>query len=322
MADFVKFVLAPAGLRGASLAISGSRAGGVGVVNGELENDFAVVLGELEFLATHARGSLRPEARCARTGSDRRSAAFRSARSSLADPRPRVAVGVRRRHRRAAARRPQGPGRGAHARRGRGAARDLVDGLLLKGNEAGGFVGEDSSFILLQKWLGRTGLPLYLRGGLTPHVAAACSAVGVAGGVLDSQLLLHGRGRAAGGAAHPARQSLGQRNGRGRRRRARRVLPHPGSPRPCGRALAGRAWRRPRLRRAAAAGRRRGDGLERSGHRPPADRPGRLLRRPVAKAVPACRGRAAGDRQRDRRAPARRGRSPADLRGCAAGASR
>ena len=33
MADFVKFVLAPAGLRGASLAISGSRAGGVGVLN-------------------------------------------------------------------------------------------------------------------------------------------------------------------------------------------------------------------------------------------------------------------------------------------------
>src|SRR5207342_101605 len=65
-----------------------------------------------------------------------------------------------------------------------------VDGLLLKGNEAGGFVGEDASFILLQKWHGRTSLPLYVRGGLTPHVAAACSAVGVAGGVLDSQLLL------------------------------------------------------------------------------------------------------------------------------------
>jgi NAD(P)H-dependent flavin oxidoreductase YrpB (nitropropane dioxygenase family) len=67
---------------------------------------------------------------------------------------------------------------------------NLLDGLLLKGNEAGGFVGEDSSFILLQKWRGRTGLPLYLRGGLTPHVAAACSAVGVAGALLDSQLLL------------------------------------------------------------------------------------------------------------------------------------
>ncbi len=65
-----------------------------------------------------------------------------------------------------------------------------VDALLLKGNEAGGFVGEDAGFILLQKWLGRTDLPIYLRGGLTPAVAAACHAVGVQGGVLDSQVLL------------------------------------------------------------------------------------------------------------------------------------
>ncbi len=67
---------------------------------------------------------------------------------------------------------------------------DEVDALLLKGNEAGGFVGEDASFILLQKWLGRTHLPLYVRGGLTPAVAAACHAVGVTGGVLDAQVLL------------------------------------------------------------------------------------------------------------------------------------
>ncbi|MFO1270172.1 MAG: SDR family NAD(P)-dependent oxidoreductase [Rubrivivax sp.] len=69
-------------------------------------------------------------------------------------------------------------------------APDAVDALLLKGNEAGGFVGEDASFILLQKWRGRTELPIYLRGGLTPAVAAACHAVGVQGGVLDSQVLL------------------------------------------------------------------------------------------------------------------------------------
>lgn len=66
----------------------------------------------------------------------------------------------------------------------------LVDGLLLKGNEAGGFVGENSSFILFQKWHKQTNLPLYIHGGLTPHVAAACSAVGAAGGVFDSQVLL------------------------------------------------------------------------------------------------------------------------------------
>ena len=56
MADFVKFVLAPLGLRGTSLAISGSRAGGVGVLNAELTNELAAVLPELASLATHARG--------------------------------------------------------------------------------------------------------------------------------------------------------------------------------------------------------------------------------------------------------------------------
>ena len=34
-----------------------------------------------------------------------------------------------------------------------------VDGLVLKGHEAGGFVGEDSTFVLLQKWIGATSLP-------------------------------------------------------------------------------------------------------------------------------------------------------------------
>jgi len=65
-----------------------------------------------------------------------------------------------------------------------------VDGLVLKGNESGGFVGESSSFVMLQKWRNATALPLYLRGGLTPQVAAACQGVDIAGGVLDSQVLL------------------------------------------------------------------------------------------------------------------------------------
>lgn len=65
-----------------------------------------------------------------------------------------------------------------------------VDGIILKGNESGGFVGEESSYILVQHWLKHTDLPLYVRGGLTPHTAAACARLGVKGGVLDSQLLL------------------------------------------------------------------------------------------------------------------------------------
>ena len=255
MADFVKFVLAPAGLRDASLAISGSRAGGVGVLNAELADDFRPVLRELAVLATHARGRFGLKVGALETGQADALRPFVARGLGWLIVDLESAVGVRRRRRRAA-RVPASRCWPRCARPTPTARRsDLVDGLLLKGNEAGGFVGEDSSFILLQKWLGRTGLPLYLRGGLTPHVAAACSAVGVAGGVLDSQLLLMDEVELPAGVAHADRQPLRQRNGRGRRRRARRVLPHPGSPRPRRRARAGRARRRPRLRRAAAAGR-------------------------------------------------------------------
>ena len=66
---------------------------------------------------------------------------------------------------------------------------DRVTGLVLKGNEAGGFVGEESAFILAQHWRGRTDLPLVVRGGMSPQVAAALAPMGVAGGIFDAQLL-------------------------------------------------------------------------------------------------------------------------------------
>ena len=189
MVDFVKFVLAPAGLRDASLATSGSRAGGVGVVNGELENDFAVVLGELEFLATYARAPFGLKLDALKPGRADALLPFaaRGLRWLILDLESLAASAVDIDELRRAGLNVLAEVRTPDAGE---APLGIVDGLLLKGNEAGGFVGEDSSFILLQKWLGRTALPLYVRGGLTPHVAAAVSAVGVAGGVLDSQLLL------------------------------------------------------------------------------------------------------------------------------------
>ncbi|WP_347807235.1 SDR family NAD(P)-dependent oxidoreductase [Pseudomonas sp. CAU 1711] len=65
-----------------------------------------------------------------------------------------------------------------------------IDGLLLKGHEAAGFVGESSAFILVQHWRAASELPLYLRGGITPHSAAAAALAGCAGVALDSQVLL------------------------------------------------------------------------------------------------------------------------------------
>jgi acyl transferase domain-containing protein/NAD(P)H-dependent flavin oxidoreductase YrpB (nitropropane dioxygenase family) len=65
-----------------------------------------------------------------------------------------------------------------------------VDGLVAKGNEAGGSVAEETSFVLVQALLGQLALPVYVQGGIGLHTAAACHAAGAAGAVLDSQLLL------------------------------------------------------------------------------------------------------------------------------------
>jgi acyl transferase domain-containing protein/NAD(P)H-dependent flavin oxidoreductase YrpB (nitropropane dioxygenase family)/NAD(P)-dependent dehydrogenase (short-subunit alcohol dehydrogenase family) len=62
--------------------------------------------------------------------------------------------------------------------------------LQVKGHEAGGLIGEETSFILLQKALERQAAPVLVRGGVGLHGTAAVRAVGAAGVVLDDQLLL------------------------------------------------------------------------------------------------------------------------------------
>jgi acyl transferase domain-containing protein/NAD(P)H-dependent flavin oxidoreductase YrpB (nitropropane dioxygenase family) len=63
-------------------------------------------------------------------------------------------------------------------------------GIVLKGNEAGGVVGEETSFILLQRARARVNQPLWVRGGVGLYTAAACLAGGATGVVLDWQLAL------------------------------------------------------------------------------------------------------------------------------------
>ena len=65
-----------------------------------------------------------------------------------------------------------------------------VDGLIAKGNEAGGWVGEETSFIILQGLVGRCAGPVWVQGGVGLHTAAACHVGGAAGVVLDTQLAL------------------------------------------------------------------------------------------------------------------------------------
>src|SRR5271157_2473350 len=64
------------------------------------------------------------------------------------------------------------------------------DGLIAVGHEAGGRVGADSAFILLQAILARTDRPVWIRGGIGPRVAAGCIAAGAAGVVLEGAFLL------------------------------------------------------------------------------------------------------------------------------------
>lgn len=68
-------------------------------------------------------------------------------------------------------------------------------GLIAKGQESGGLVGEESSFILLQRILDLVAeqplaVPVWCQGGIGLHTAAGAIAGGAFGVVLDSQLAL------------------------------------------------------------------------------------------------------------------------------------
>ncbi|MGW3284659.1 SDR family oxidoreductase [Streptomyces sp. NPDC001002] len=72
------------------------------------------------------------------------------------------------------------------------AVRSGAHGLIARGSESGGRVGELSTFVLLQQLLAepRVDVPVWACGGIGPRTAAAAVAGGAAGVVLDSQLAL------------------------------------------------------------------------------------------------------------------------------------
>jgi acyl transferase domain-containing protein/NAD(P)H-dependent flavin oxidoreductase YrpB (nitropropane dioxygenase family)/NAD(P)-dependent dehydrogenase (short-subunit alcohol dehydrogenase family) len=65
-----------------------------------------------------------------------------------------------------------------------------LDGLVVTGDECGGYVGANSTYILAQKLLAKLSYPIYMRGAIGLHTAAACRVGGAAGVVLDDHLLL------------------------------------------------------------------------------------------------------------------------------------
>ena len=70
------------------------------------------------------------------------------------------------------------------------AAEAGADGIIAKGSESGGRVGEETAFVLLQAVVDAVDLPVWSQGGIGLHTAAAAVVGGAAGVVLDVQLAL------------------------------------------------------------------------------------------------------------------------------------
>src|SRR6266850_8583579 len=64
------------------------------------------------------------------------------------------------------------------------------DGVIAKGHEAGGRVADETTFVLLQQFQTKLGLPVWAHGGIGLHTAPACAAAGAGGIILDFQLAL------------------------------------------------------------------------------------------------------------------------------------
>jgi NAD(P)H-dependent flavin oxidoreductase YrpB (nitropropane dioxygenase family) len=190
MINFQFIVLTPAGQADASLAIAACRAGAVGVFNAEWGCHEGFVRQALASLARHGRGPF--GLKLADSATD----------PLWDDLTGYAAVGLRWlivdaetcRRRRQQLRDCQGVGIAVlvelTAWSPDTALLTSVDGIVVKGHESGGLVGEETSFVLLQKALAATALPVYVRGGIGPATAGACAAIGAAGAVLDNQLLL------------------------------------------------------------------------------------------------------------------------------------
>ncbi len=65
-----------------------------------------------------------------------------------------------------------------------------ADGVVAKGNEAGGRVGSKTTFVLLQLLCSRLTIPVWAQGGVTPLALASCRVAGARGVILDTLFAL------------------------------------------------------------------------------------------------------------------------------------
>jgi NAD(P)H-dependent flavin oxidoreductase YrpB (nitropropane dioxygenase family) len=190
MQKFQIIVLTPPGLTDPSLAIAASRAGGLGVLDLEYTHDKRDAMDGIRKLAHY-------------TGNDFGIKVNANAGDFLAEIIPDLPEHLKVVILTYAD--PQKLGQEVQALRDRGLTVILestcleealtgeqigVNGVIAKGHEAGGRVGNETTFILLQRLLKSLSLPVWAQGGIGLHTAAACCAAGAAGVVLDTQLAL------------------------------------------------------------------------------------------------------------------------------------
>ncbi len=187
---FGAIVVSPGGTPDASLAIAASRAGVVGVLNLEFADDAVAARESLDHLRRHARGEFGVLV-------DPRRAGFLELILAPTDRSPTLIVLTDTNHDAIAGVIENVRQRGCQAyvvvtsaEAASEAERSGADALIAKGHEAGGWVGPETTFVLLQRLLANTKLPVWAYGGVGIFTAAAVFAAGAQGVVLDSQLLL------------------------------------------------------------------------------------------------------------------------------------
>jgi acyl transferase domain-containing protein/NAD(P)H-dependent flavin oxidoreductase YrpB (nitropropane dioxygenase family) len=184
--DFL--VETPAGAVEPSLAIAGSRAGAIGVLDlrfGSGDSSTEAAVARLKSLA-HGRWAVLVDAATGLPGGLRWQALVGSHAVVVAADGPDLAERVSEVHSIGALAFVETSDVDiAEAAQSAGA-----DAVIGKGHEAGGWIGEEGSFVLLQRLTSRLRIPVWVHGGVGLHTAAACAAVGAAGAVLDSQVLL------------------------------------------------------------------------------------------------------------------------------------
>jgi NAD(P)H-dependent flavin oxidoreductase YrpB (nitropropane dioxygenase family) len=184
--DFI--VVSPAGSPDAALAIAGSRAGALGVLNLEFANDHAAALAQLARLSQLGRGRWgalidEEELLAAVLGARPRGLETIVLSNVCADRMSRLVRLVHRARLRAYV----VATRLEDALAAQAARADVV---IAKGYEAGGWVGDEGSFVLVQRLLAGVRTPVCVQGGIGLHTVAAAYVAGACGAVLDAQLLL------------------------------------------------------------------------------------------------------------------------------------